>query len=72
MKFKVGLELLQAILLEFQNSHQGDYSTISPLIGCLREITFLIAFDLFGSAYLFVILLVIQSHVAIEYVIYLV
>lgn len=42
MRSKVGLELLQAILLAFQNSHQGGYSTISSLIGCLREITFLI------------------------------
>lgn len=72
MRSKVGLELLQAFPLEFQNSHQGGYSTIPPLIGCLREITFLIAFDLFGTAYLFVILLVIKSHVAIEYVIYLI
>lgn len=72
MRAKVGLELLRAILLEFQNLHQGGYSTISPLIGCLRKITFLNAFDLLGSTYLFIILLVIQSHVAIEHVIYLI
>lgn len=30
------------------------------------------ASDLFGSAYLFVILLVIQSHVTLEYVMYLI
>lgn len=40
MRSKVGLELLQAIPLEFQNSHQVGYITISPFIGCPREYLF--------------------------------
>jgi hypothetical protein len=67
----------------FQNSRVHLIEAVAPfnltMVGCFMVMIYFyflfiyfFASDLFGSAYLFVILLVIQSHVTLEYVMYLI